>query len=95
MHMKYIPIYSNIAHELKDIEMQTARIWAGYMIKLKIRDISVKSFHLNRCSSSCRNGVRSSNSRMRAVVSRVVCGLQFKWDFIYSFGTEPPTKRSI
>jgi hypothetical protein len=33
VHMKCIPFYCNITHELKGTGMKTKRIWVGYMIK--------------------------------------------------------------
>jgi hypothetical protein len=33
VHIKCIPFYCNVAHELKGRGMKTKRIWADYMIK--------------------------------------------------------------
>lgn len=47
--MKYIPFYSNIAHEQEGRVMKTKHIWVGDMIKFMIcATLIYKYFYLER-----------------------------------------------
>jgi hypothetical protein len=89
VHIKRIPFYCNIAHELKGAGMKTKHIWVGYMIKFIIHATWVsKSFHLKTTLTVVKTASQVEKAKCVLCIHKSRSAATMQRRFCMEFGTK-------